>query len=575
MVTSWQEYEQRCETAYNLYYGPERVSQANIGKRLGVSQQQIYKYIKHWRLVLAKREKPILDLTKIPQGPVETPIPQTISELTETLRASKILSLADKPFHQEWYDYANVQRRFLLLAPRRHAKSTCLSVNYVLWRIIKNPNIRILLVSNTDLQARGFVRVIKQLIEQYYPSFIPNGREKWAETAIAIKRDQILRDPTLSAVGVNGPIISRRLDLIVCDDCVDPENAASEQLREKVYDWFYKTLIPALEPNGQIIIIGTPFGPDDLYARLQMDKWPFRRYDAIVDEEKKLSMWPEVLPFECAKGLEEGQSHKGHCCLVALRRQMGTIRFNAQYRCDPSGYSGNKLKIEWIKNTFYRTLPDKLDEIVIGVDPAITERTGGDYFAMATVGYSEKENLIYAMDFYRAHLTFPEQLAAIAETWKMKRAQRIIIESVAYQKALAQGVQGMGLPVVPYKTISDKVTRVMNISPYFENHMVRIKEDADEFIHEYVQFDKGDHDDLLDALCLAVQDIIDRHTARIPEHHPLVDFAVVFKSRIPEMSSSPLFVQSKPVRDKDVGEPGEGKVRTLNMSTGQWEWRNP
>src|SRR5438128_1635832 len=310
MVTSWQEYEQRCETAYNLYYGPEHLTQANIAKRLGVSQQQTYKYIKHWRLVLAKREKPILDLTKIPKGPEEIPIPQTISELTKTL------GYIDKLFHREWYDYATAMLRFLLLAPRRHAKSTWLSINYVLWRIVKTPNIRILLVSNTDLQARAFVRVVKQLIEQHYPSLIPSGREKWAETAIAVKRDAILKEPTLSAVGVNGPIISRRQDLIICDDVVDSENAASEQLREKVYDWFHKVLIPTLEPTGQIIIIGTPFGPDDLYARLQMDKWPFRRYDAIVDEEKKISMWPEVLPFECAKGAEEGQSHRGHCCLV-------------------------------------------------------------------------------------------------------------------------------------------------------------------------------------------------------------------------------------------------------------------
>ena len=562
---SWVEYEKRWEIAYNLRYGPEHLTYADIGKRLGVSQQQGYEYVRRWKVRLAKNRPP-LDPALIPKPPVDTPIPSTISELT------KSLGYSDKPFHQEWYDYANVQRRFLLLAPRRHAKSTCLSVNYVMWRIIKNPNNRVLEVSNTDLQARGFVRVVKQQIEQRFPSLIPSGREKWAETAFVVKRDAILREHTLSAVGVKGPIISRRQDLIICDDVVDSENAASEDLRESVYDWFYKVLIPTLEPDGQILVIGTTWGPDDLYARLQMDKWPFRRYDAIVDEEKKISLWPEVLPFECTIGAKEGQNHRGHCCLAGLRRLMGTIRFNAQYRCDPSGYSGNKLKIEWINKTFYRSLPDNLDEVVIGVDPTITERTGGDYFAMATVGYSEKENLIYAMDFYRAHLTFPEQLQAIAETWRLKKAQRIIIESVAYQKALAQGVQGMGLPVIPYKTVKDKTTRVMAISPYFENHMIRVKEDADEFIHEYVQFDKGDHDDLLDALTLAVTDIIDRHTERIPEHHPIIEFSQVFKSRIPEMSSSPLFVGQKPVRKGDKGEPGLGKSRILNMATGQWEW---
>jgi predicted phage terminase large subunit-like protein len=533
------EFLKTCEMAYNWYRGPEKLNQTDIGKRLGVSQQQAGKYIKHWEKHLLKLRMEIEakhpELSDMPEGPKFAPIPENISQLTE------ILGYTDKPFHKEWYEFAIAMSRFLLLAPRRHAKSTCLSINYILYRIVKNPNIRILLVSNTDLQARSFVRAIKQLIEQYYPHLVPSGREKWAETAFVVVRSAVgVKEHTLSAVGVNGPIISRRQDLIVCDDVVDSENAASEQLREKVYDWFHKVLIPTLEPTGQIIIVGTPFGPDDLYARLIMDKsFPFRRYDAIVDEEKQVSLWPEVLPYVCQNGIEEAERHKGQCCLTGLRHLLGTIRFNAMYRSDPSGYSGNKLKIEWLK-PFYRDLPDNLDEVVLAVDPAITERTGGDYFALATIGYSAKENLIYAMDFYRAQLTFPEQLATIVETWKAKRASRIIIESVAYQKSLAQAVQGMGLPVVPYKTVKDKVTRVLNISPYFENHTIKCKSDQDDFIHEFTQFDKGDHDDLLDAFTLGVQDILDRRFLERGQYTPQIMMETVYKSAIPESARYPV-----------------------------------
>src|SRR3989442_10274624 len=217
MVSSQKEYEARCQAAYNLHYGPERLDQTEIGKRLGISQQLVSKSIKKWKRILEDQKKPSIPVGI--KGPIQSLTPSTIAELTFTL------GYTNKPFHEEWYDYANVQRRFLLLAPRRHAKSTCLSINYVLWRIVKNPNIRILLVSNTDLQARAFVRVVKQLIEQYYPLLIPSGREKWAETAIVVKRDEILKEPTLSAVGVNGPIISRRQDLIIGDDLIDSENA--------------------------------------------------------------------------------------------------------------------------------------------------------------------------------------------------------------------------------------------------------------------------------------------------------------------------------------------------------------
>src|SRR5207249_7742511 len=206
------------EDAYKLYQ-THQYTQDKIAQMLGRSQQSVSRAIRVYRRILVKQAQPILDKpVTLPELRSEIRPPSSISEFT------KLLGYTDKEFHKEWYDYANVQRRFLLLAPRRHAKSTCLSVNYVLWRIVNNPNIRILLVSNTDLQARGFVRVVKQNLEKYFPSLIPEGREKWAETAFVVKRDMTLKDQTLSAVGVNGPIISRRQDLIIADDVVDSEN---------------------------------------------------------------------------------------------------------------------------------------------------------------------------------------------------------------------------------------------------------------------------------------------------------------------------------------------------------------
>jgi len=253
---------------------------------------------------------------------------------------------------------------------------------------------------------------------------------------------------------------------------------------------------------------------------------------------------------------------------------MGVIRFNAQYRCDASGYAGNKLKIEWLKDSYYRDLPSNL-EIVMGVDPAISERTGADYTAITVLGYSEAEKKIYLVAYYRGHYTFPEQLSLITTVWQTHQASRIIVESTAYQAALAQGLQGKGLPVIPYKTVKDKVTRVLSISPYFENKTIRVKSDMDDFIHEYTQFDKGDHDDLLDSLTLAVTDIIERHTPRMAEHHPLVGFAQIFKSKLPVPSSQPLFVVPVPKTISTTeGETGQGKERVLDLGTGKWVWRD-
>ena len=250
-------------------------------------------------------------------------------------------------------------------------------------------------------------------------------------------------------------------------------------------------------------------------------------------------MWPEVLPFECIIAQTE-PDHRGHCCLSAIRRQMGTVRFNAQYRCDPSGYAGRKLKIEWLKDNWYRTLPEGL-EIVMGVDPAISKANNRDYCAIAVCGYSKAENKIYAIEFRRGHYDFPEQLALITDIWQAHRASRIIVEAVSYQSALAQALTGTGLPVIPCKTVKDKITRIMNISPYFENRTIKCKEDQDDFIEEYVKWDgeHSAHDDLLDALCLATQDILDRWFIERGKYMPMLALGQVYKSQIPESALFP------------------------------------
>jgi len=545
----------------------QALTQQEIADRFHMSQQGINKILSNYRRGLNwKKPRGKFDYD---EGPLET---KTI-DLSSMETFTRDLGYENKPFHLEWYRLVEQYKRFLLIAPRSHAKSTCISILYVLWKIVTNPDIRILIVSNTDIQARSFVRTVKQMVERFFPILIPEGREKWAETAFTVKRDRILKEATLSAVGVTGPIISRRQDLIVCDDVVDRENAATELSRTKVYDWFRDTLLPAVEPQtGRIIVIGTPWWGGDLYEKLAKDwKETYKRYDAIVDEEKKVSLWPERIPYECP----EGKQHESFCCLMEIKRVMGVVLFNCQFRCDVSGLVGNKLRQEWLK---YYTDPPKLesfDEIVIGVDPAIRVKESADYFAMATVGYSATEGKMYVLDFFRAHIPYPKQLWQITEHYRTYRPLRILLEVTGYQEALAQGLEESFLPIIPVKPVPDKSTRILKISPYFEQGRILVKQDMIDFIGEYVQFDQGEHDDLLDALAYAVQDIVDRHSNRVIEHMPLIGFAQVFKSKLPTPSASPIFVGVPKSANKTEGQEGKGKVRRLDFATGKWVWVEP
>ena len=70
-------------------------------------------------------------------------------------------------FHDEWYNMLGVSTRpdrVLFLAAREHAKTTCLSVKYPLWRVGRNQDLRVMVVSQSATLANTIVREILSLI---------------------------------------------------------------------------------------------------------------------------------------------------------------------------------------------------------------------------------------------------------------------------------------------------------------------------------------------------------------------------------------------------------------------------
>ena len=59
----------------------------------------------------------------------------------------------------------SINKTILTLAPRFHAKSQCFTIHYPLWRINKNPNIRIIIVSANEEIAVSFNRAIVNHLE--------------------------------------------------------------------------------------------------------------------------------------------------------------------------------------------------------------------------------------------------------------------------------------------------------------------------------------------------------------------------------------------------------------------------
>lgn len=183
-----------------------------------------------------------------------------------------LLGIRMESFHRGWLAHQAAGDATLVLAPRGHGKSTVLNVGYVLWRTFRDPDERVLVVSATGLQAQGFLREMRSHVEtnrMLLEIFGDRRGEIWREREFDLAgKKRLSKEATVTAIGVEGAIISRHYDTIILDDVVDEESARTKKSRDRLEDWFYKVLVPCLEPGGRMHLIGTRYHPDDLYGRL-------------------------------------------------------------------------------------------------------------------------------------------------------------------------------------------------------------------------------------------------------------------------------------------------------------------
>jgi len=177
------------------------------------------------------------------------------------------------PEHQEWcWDLEYMLKEginlSLSLAPRITYKTTVRTKGYALWRLTKNPDLRILLLSDLADNSKGFLREAKIHCERnerfryYFGDWVS---EKWSESEIVIKpRKSKYSEGSLTAKGLDSTITSKHYDIIIGDDLVVRKDRESEATRKMKIERF-KELPSLLTENGEIHLVGTRWHSDDLY----------------------------------------------------------------------------------------------------------------------------------------------------------------------------------------------------------------------------------------------------------------------------------------------------------------------
>lgn len=425
-----------------------------------------------------------------------------------------------QPLHASIIHNVSDNQASMDLAPRGHGKSTIGDVDFCITKVLRNPDIRIMIGSKTQTQASAFLKEIRTHFEQnvnlirIFGDWKKSRDNVWNDKEFTVNRRTVIKkEATVSALGASGAVVSKHFDIIIGDDLVGFENARTEAQRKVLKEWFYSSLYPTLEPDGEIHILGTRYSPMDLYEDLIKSK----NYKVNVQQAITVKDGQEYSLWESKFSLEK---------LRSLREEAGLIIFNMQYQNNTELAKGKIFKYKYFKHfeeydidyDLNRVRVKVLDSqgvpywipvrIYMGADLAISEdeTSNNDYFVLTVIGVDKNKN-VYVLDYLKERLTFNAQLNAILDYGKNKfpMVERIGVETVQYQKSLAQEIRRLSLlPVINIQTSKDKVTRAMRRSALFENGKVWFRIGMDDLEECLLLFPEVDHDDLFDGLDFAL-----------------------------------------------------------------------
>lgn len=415
-------------------------------------------------------------------------------------------------FHREVLANLITKERFVIAAPREHAKSTTVSFLYVTYCILYQMKKFILIVSDTASQSENFTSDIKDELETNKDIFKMFGKleskNRWTvsdfTTTTGIRL--MAKGAGQSLRGVRKK--ESRPDLVICDDLENDELVNTAAQRNKLFNWFNKVLINVTGRGGHIAFIGTILHYDSVLSRLlenfkDDERWYTHKYQALWDEDGvKKVLWSEWWDLDR---------------LLERKQDIGEYAFQSEFLNEPIDESTAIFKRDWVLNNTFdlKDLPrNKGGEPDIkatygAIDPAISKRETADYTAICTV-YLATDGFIYVIGAEESRSSLNEQVQKVCQLQELYDYDKFGVETVAYQAGLKQEIdresrlRNLYVPTQKITPTRDKVSRAQILSVYFEQGIIKIRKDLESLINQLLVFPKGEHDDLVDALVYAV-----------------------------------------------------------------------
>ena len=395
-------------------------------------------------------------------------------------------------------------RRLFVFMPPGSAKSTYGSVLFGPWFLAQATGGPVIQASHSVQLAERFSRKVRNLVAEHSAIL---GYDL-ADDSTAAGRWETTHGHEYYAAGVGTGIAGFRAQLGIIDDPVaSREDADSERMRDRAWDWYNDDFSNRLKPGALELIIMTRWHEDDLAGRLisrdGLDG-PIPSKVLSLPAEAKES---DPLGRKPGEFLWEGEY--GYADRLREKKATSDPRsWAALYQQNPVPDEGLFLDVAKIK----RVRPPKMSALrVFAASDYATKDGSGDY-TVHIIGGLDADDVLHVLDCWRQQTTtdvWIDQMKAMTISWaplEWGEENGVIIKAVSPQiEARFKEEPKAYVSRVQYPVISDKPTRARTLQGRIALGKLAISPEAywaDELIAELSKFPAAKHDDQVDALAL-------------------------------------------------------------------------
>lgn len=193
------------------------------------------------------------------------------------------------PTRMQYYiaDYLQSGHKRSQLEALRGIGKTWITGAFVAWRLLRDPNEKILIVSQSGAHSDNIAIFIRKLIDTMpiLEHLQPRPDQRTSVISFDVNGCEVSVQPSVKSLGITSQLQGNRASLLISDDVEGQQNSATEKRRQDLLNQVaeYEAILQTSD-DAQILVLGTPQTSESIYNRLRDKGYVTRIFPARYPE---------------------------------------------------------------------------------------------------------------------------------------------------------------------------------------------------------------------------------------------------------------------------------------------------